>query len=89
MSLSYPPPYNPIQATLSWHLYTLTHYTVGEPLLSSGISLPIDWGLPVAWSLAILPVTPIVLGAVLHMVWFTNGVPISLVSITYELTSCL
>ena len=38
------------------------------------------WGLPLAWALSALPLTPILLGAVLQIAWIRRGVPFTMVS---------
>ena len=60
------------QASLAWHLYLLAR----EPL---GLSLPSGWGLALAWSLAAIPLTPLVLAALVQLAWVRRGVPISMV----------
>ena len=37
------------------------------------------WGLPLAWALSALPLTPILLGAVLQIAWIRRGVPFTMV----------
>eukprot|EP00092_Neocalanus_flemingeri_P033013 GFUD01035905.1.p1 GENE.GFUD01035905.1~~GFUD01035905.1.p1 ORF type:complete len:666 (-),score=128.90 GFUD01035905.1:19-2016(-) len=55
-------------------LYTLSIHHLAEPLSTFGLSLP-HWGMPMGWSLAFLPISPIVFGAVVHCVWGARGVP--------------
>ena len=37
------------------------------------------WGLPLAWALSALPLTPLLLGAVLQLAWIRRGVPFTMV----------
>ena len=42
------------------------------------------WGLPLAWALSALPLTPLLLGAVLQLAWIRRGVPFTMVPDCYE-----
>merc|ERR1712223_529693 len=65
-------------ATLVWHLYGLSTNHLEEPLAAFGMSLPSGWGLPLAWALSALPLTPLLLGAVLQLAWIRRGVPFTM-----------
>ena len=45
------------------------------------------WGLPLAWALSALPLTPLLLGAVLQLAWIRRGVPFTMVRDCYETLS--
>ena len=58
------------QACISWQLHKLlTHLP---------LSLP-PWAFPLPFSLAALPLAPVLLGAFLQIIWLRQGVPISMV----------
>jgi len=60
------------------HLYLLSSAHQVEALAVFGVSLPGGWGLPLAWALAALPLTPILIGAILQLAWVRRGVPITM-----------
>ena len=58
------------QACISWQLHKLlTHLP---------LSLP-PWAFPLPFSLAALPLAPVLLGAFLQIIWLRQGVPLSMV----------
>jgi len=61
-------------ACLVHSLNTLSSHHMMQPLSTFGILLP-HWGMPMGWSLAFLPISPIVFGAVVHIVWGDIGLP--------------
>jgi len=67
-----------LTATLVWHLYGLSSDHLEEPLAAFGMALPSGWGLPLAWALSALPLTPLLLGAVLQLAWIRRGVPFTM-----------
>ena len=68
------------QSSLVYSLHTLSIHHLTEPLSTFGLLLP-HWGMPMGWSLAFLPISPLVFGAVVHCVWGDKGEPRLLVSI--------
>ena len=52
-----------------------------DPLATFDMSLPAEWGMPLGWSLAFLPLFPILLGAVVHLIFGARGVDRVTVSI--------
>jgi len=52
-----------ISTSLGWTLYSLSMENIQKPLQTFGIFLSSYWSLPLAWSLAILPIAPILFGA--------------------------
>jgi SNF family Na+-dependent transporter len=67
-----------LTATLVWHLVGLSTNHLEEPLAAFGMALPSGWGLPLAWALSALPLTPLLLGAVLQLAWIRRGVPFTM-----------
>ena len=63
-----------IQASLVFTLHALSNYHLEEPLSTFGLLLPV-WGMPCGWALAILPVCPLLFGAIVHLIWGDKGVP--------------
>ena len=55
------------------NIQVLTTQHLTEPLSTFGLLLP-AWGIPMGWSLAFLPISPIVLWAVVHCIWGDRGV---------------
>jgi len=60
---------------LSWTLQVLSVDHLVDPLATFDMSLPDEWGMPLGWSLAFLPLAPIVFGAIVHLMFGARGVP--------------
>jgi len=63
-----------LSACLFQSLHSLGSHHLVQPLSTFGLLLP-HWGMPMGWSLAILPISPILLGALVHCVCGNRGVP--------------
>jgi len=59
---------------LVWRLRLLSLDHLVDPLATFDMSLPAEWGMPLGWSLAFLPLFPILLGAVVHLIFGARGV---------------
>jgi len=44
------------------------------------MSLPPGWGMPLGWALSFLPLSPLVLGGLVHLIFGARGVPRVMVS---------
>ena len=62
-----------IQASLVHNLEVLSSYHLLEPLSTFGLLLP-EWGMPMGWSLAFLPLSPLLFWALVHSIWGNRGV---------------
>ena len=51
-----------------------------DPLATFSMSLPASWGVPLGLSLAVLPVAPIIIGGIVHLLFGARGVPRTTVS---------
>ena len=67
-------PIHDTQASLVYSLHSLSTHHLAQPLNTFGLLLP-HWGMPMGWSLAALPISPLVFGAVVYLVWGDSGVP--------------
>ena len=68
------------QASLVYSLHSLSTLHLAQPFKTFGLLLP-HWGMPLGWAFAFLPLSPLVFGAVVHLVWGGAGVPRLSVSI--------
>jgi len=64
-------------ATLCWHLFSLSLDHLESPLTIFQFSLSSTPGLPLAWSLSILPAAPLLAGAMLSLIWGTQPLRIT------------
>ena len=70
-----------LTAAMAWALYTLHLDHLEDPLATFGVSLQeLSWTQILGWSLFGLSVLPVVIGALLRLVWITRGVPVLTVS---------
>ena len=63
------------QAGLCWSLYSLALEPLVDPLATFSLSLPAGWGEPTGWALTFLPLSPILLAAIIHLTCGARGVP--------------
>lgn len=49
------------------------------------MNLPDNWGMPLGWSLASVPVLLILLGFLFNLLWKSRGMPFKMVGVTYGL----
>ena len=63
-----------MQASLVHSLKVLSNYHTVEPLSTFGLLLP-QWGMPMGWSLAFLPLSPLIFWALVHFIWGNRGAP--------------
>merc|ERR1711971_501169 len=56
-------------------LYSLHLSHLSPPLASFSLSLPPPWGVPLAWSLSALPLLPLLVGLLVHLIlaWTREG----------------
>lgn len=59
---------------LCYSLQQLAAYHLAQPLHTFNILLP-EWAVSTGWSLALLPTSPVIFGAVVYLVWANRGVP--------------
>ena len=70
-----------LTAAMAWALYTLHLDHLEDPLATFGVSLQeLSWTQILGWSLFGLSVLPVIIGALLRLVWITRGVPVLTVS---------
>lgn len=55
-------------ASLGYFLYSLHHQTQEDPLQNFSMALPQEWGVVVGWCLAILPLSPLLIGGVVSVI---------------------
>lgn len=58
-----------LMGSLGWNLMELSQEQEKTPLANFSMTLPLKWGMPLGWSLALLPLSPIILGAIIHIAW--------------------
>jgi len=63
-----------LASCLATSLHLLASYHLRQPLVTFNIQLPV-WAVSTGWSLSLLPVSPILFGAVVYLVWANKGVP--------------
>merc|ERR1711892_251689 len=63
-----------LMAALVQVLQVLSTNHLEEPLSTFGLLLP-QWGVPMGWSLAFLPLSPLIFWAEVHFLWGNRGVP--------------
>jgi hypothetical protein len=63
------------QAALCWSLYSLALEPRLDPLATFSLSLPAGWGEPLGWALTFLPLSPILIAAIIHLTCGARGVP--------------
>ena len=63
-----------LSCCLGFTLHRLSSYHLTQPLETFNIDLP-DWAMSTGWSLSLLPMSPIFLGAIVYLVWANKGVP--------------
>ena len=68
------------QCGLSWTLYKVSQEHLEKPLVNFSVDLPEDWGMPLGWSLAFVPVLLIIFGFIFHLLWKSRGMPFKMVS---------
>jgi len=56
-----------IAGALGRTLYSLHLSHLSPPLASFSLSLPPNWGIPLAWSLSALPLLPLLVGLLVHL----------------------
>ena len=81
----------PLQATLCWCLHSLSLEAATSPLANFGLSPP-AWAPPLGWCLALLPCSPLILGAAVHLIWGGRPLPrysVTIVSLWHSLTLVL
>jgi hypothetical protein len=57
-----------------------------DPLATFSLSLPAGWGEPLGWALTFLPLSPILLAAIVHLTCGARGVPKVMVRTPVSLT---
>ena len=67
------------QCGLSWTLYKVSQEHLEKPLVNFSVDLPEDWGMPLGWSLAFVPVLLIIFGFIFHLLWKSRGMPFKMV----------
>jgi len=60
-------------ASLGYFLYSLHTETLGDPLQHFSMSLPEEWGVVAGWCLAILPLSPLVIGGLISVISKVRG----------------
>ena len=70
------------QCGLSWTLYKVSQEHLEKPLVNFSVDLPEEWGMPLGWSLAFVPVLLIIFGFIFHLLWKSRGMPFKMVSAT-------
>ena len=72
------------QASLGWCLYGVSQEHVELPLKNWGMELPQDWGMPLGWSLTLIPILLTIAGLLFHLfgkkIVGSLGIPFSMVS---------
>ena len=76
------------QCGLSWTLYKVSQEHLEKPLVNFSVDLPEEWGMPLGWSLAFVPVLLIIFGFIFHLLWKSRGMPFKMVSATVLLVRC-
>ena len=70
---------SPLQL-LAWHFHQGVYLISIHLINALNVKLLLTrWGLPLAWALSALPLTPLLLGAVLQLAWIRRGVPFVMV----------
>ena len=54
---------------------------LSPPLKNFKMTLPMDWGMPLGWSLSFIPILIIIGGILFHFTWKKRGIPFKMVSI--------
>jgi hypothetical protein len=52
---------------------------IEKPLVNFSVDLPEDWGMPLGWSLAFVPILIIIFGFIFHLLWKSRGMPFKMV----------
>ena len=68
-------------ASLASSLHLLAGYGRAQPLQTFDIFLP-EWAVSTGWSLALLPTSPVIFGAIVYLIWADRGTPRLAVTIT-------
>ena len=74
-------------ASLASSLHSLAGYHQAQPLSTFDIFLP-EWAVSTGWSLALLPTSPVIFGAIVYLIWAERGTP-RLAVIIRPCQSCL
>ena len=69
------------QCGLSWTLYKVSQEHLEKPLVNFSVDLPEEWGMPLGWSLAFVPVLLIIFGFIFHLLWKSRGMPFKMESV--------
>jgi len=63
-----------VLASLVYNFSTLSSFHIVQPLSTFGLRLP-HWGMPLGWSLAFLPIAPLVIWALVYSVLWNRETP--------------
>ena len=72
-------------ASLASSLHSLAGYHQAQPLSTFDIFLP-EWAVSTGWSLALLPTSPVIFGAIVYLIWAERGTP--RLAVTISLLNC-
>merc|ERR1712079_983064 len=61
--------------SLGWCLYDIAGEHIEKPLKHYKMNLPDEWGMPLGWSLAFIPILIILGGLTFQMFWQCRGIP--------------
>uniref|UniRef100_A0A0K2TLA7 Sodium-dependent nutrient amino acid transporter 1 n=1 Tax=Lepeophtheirus salmonis TaxID=72036 RepID=A0A0K2TLA7_LEPSM len=64
-----------LACTLAWSLYSISLVEGIQSLKNFSIELPPSWGMPLGWSITIIPILLIILGIIFHIAWMGQGQP--------------
>ena len=64
-----------LTSALAWCLYGIAGEHILQPLKNFKMTLPKEWGMPLGWSLAFIPILIILGGLVFHLAWKSRGIP--------------
>ena len=67
------------QCSLGWCLYDIAGEHIEKPLKHYKMNLPDEWGMPLGWSLAFIPILIILGGLTFQMFWQCRGIPFRMV----------
>ena len=77
------------QASLAWCLYGVALEHVTLPLANFSMTLPAEWGMPLGWSLTLIPILLTIAGLLWHLfgkqILGSLGIPFKMVIFDYFL----
>ena len=73
-----------LQISLGWTLENIHQDYLSPPLKNFKMTLPLDWGMPLGWSLSFIPILIIIGGILFHFTWKKRGIPFKMVSLFLE-----